>query len=59
MRFNIILPVQIMVIAASLCSNMPKNLNYELYIKKSIDLIETEIFKYSLKKLQTIGFNHY
>ena len=55
-RFNVILPVRLMVIAASFFSNVSNNTsNSEVYTKKSIDLIEGETFKRSLKKLQNIA----
>lgn len=55
-RFNVILPVRIMVIAASFFSSASNNTNSsEAYIEKSIDLIEREKFKWSLKQLQNIA----
>jgi thiamine kinase-like enzyme len=55
-RFNVILPVRAMVIAASFFSSVSNNTNStEAYIEKSIDLIESETFKRSLKQLQNIA----
>jgi len=55
-RFNVILPVRVMVIAASFFSNASNNnKNSESYIEKSISLIESETFKRSLKQLQNIA----
>lgn len=55
-RFNILFPVRIMVIAISLFSNpLSKKKDYEYYIEESINLIQSQRFKKSLKALQNIA----